>query len=386
MALLWCFSADCYVDYGTTNAYSRLTFGTGPLLAAGWSRYSSEWNVADIAALARNPAGLAYGGSAYAAHIGAQTYNNSYVLSPNPTFTAQSDGVVTYHMYTDDDAWQSGGHADAYYTLWLYAGGTAIMRVLFGQSLYYLNAAGSAWVGPVCVVSNPPAVQSWFTVMVRCKPGASGILTLAINNGTPVTVNLPASGQADEMYAASWDRIRLQGAAAAWAFSGRKYHYYSHICVWDDPDANDCQTAAKWIVTLRPTSDDAVGSWTQSTGANRFGCVDEVVYDPADYVETTTEPDEIRFGTTCASHNAAWTPPVVDGIAIAATGQGDGTLNASQTVVSSASGAGAVYGASTTTSTTALALPHQIVVTDPNTSGTLTKALVDALEFGIKAS
>lgn len=57
-------------------------------------------------------------------------------------------------------------------------------------------------------------------------------------------------------------------------------------------------TSTAAVQLLRPTSDISAGAWAPSSGSDLYAMLDEVAYDDADYIQTTSaSTSEVKFGT-----------------------------------------------------------------------------------------
>ena len=365
----------------------------GPLimLRDGW--YYGEAHSAcagNIVDSSRQPL-IGYGGSYRAMRLNGYTFGGTpkacYVYSPDPTFTAQSDGIFQFHFY----AAHYGYNDNMLPFFRLLSGTTIVLEVRFNGNrdgtlqLYYWNGSSLSLGLTTSATANE---DEWHSIAIRLKTGnTDGRIKVSIDGGTAED-----SGDLVMNHALAWNRFLCWSDGNS---SSSYYRYFAQFSVFTDTSDAMLETQ-KWVTQLRPTGDATApdSDWTGTPNGtpDLHDNVNEINFSASDYCTTIVDPpDEIRFypdyTETPANGgiNAAWDPPVIDGVVVNAVMRGDGTLNQGQAVVKC--GATSDYGDTTVLSGDSTLVPYEVHATKPGGGAWAKTDLTGtATEFGVKAS
>jgi hypothetical protein len=303
MALHWAWSFDVR---GTNQQYSD----------AGWSVGGGQM----ISAFARHPL-VGFGGADYSVLRNSSTH---FYVTPAFPKGALADGKFKFHVYAT--SWSTG----QYFSL-LDSTGTKTLLAIYPSvasgvsstfDVYAQEGGALVLRGTTTGVLN---TNTWHTIEIRFKPaGAAGEIQISLNEGTPETIVAAGAVGATS----PWARFATNGLNGV-------NTYTNMLTAWDS--AADT-TTNRWVATLRPVSDVAVGSYLNElgSGVNVYQSVDEAVPSTADYATSTTALDTIKFGVATSNIDPTWAPTTIDGVSVVCMARGELALNSAHPVLGKA--------------------------------------------------
>jgi hypothetical protein len=382
MALVHAFSPDI-VGNGALNEGGN--GGGKVLLDSDWTYTENNLNCyAQVRSSTRLPL-IGYGGSYRAIRMRGTTFGfgqKCYMYSPNPSFPAQADGIIQFHLYIQNYGYNDDGYT--FFALRTATGGPFEARFNTNGTISFYYWTGSAMAHGL-TTSDVVTLNGWHTLAIRFKAGTalSGLIWASIDGG-PVAKS--ASLSMGGVY--SWCRYVFMSDTS---YTDR---YYTQISVFDDISEAMVGTQ-KWVTQLRPTGDasapDTDWTGTPSSTPNLHDDVNQIDYVTSSYCSTVEDPaDELRFYPDYTETpgnggiNAAWDPPVIDGIVANAIMRGDGTLNQGSVVVET--GGTPLPGDVATINSAGSLVPPKVYATKPSGGAwTKTDLTGTAAEFGVKA-
>ena len=387
MALVWAFTFDGISSSGTFQdnnggAYYLLQDGWG---YSYWHNYSPDRCEAQLGYKPRQPL-VGYGGSTRALQVWGNTglFPQSYcwVYTKYAAFPGLDDGIFQFHYQQDNTSTLKIIDVlaeDGTVLFQLYPSGSNL-RVL------YRNTSGSMLEALVTVATI--GTYQWHTIALRMKCHATeGKVEVCVDGGVVATSTDLEMGAT--YGAKKWNRFILNGPYAA-QYSSR---YFAQLSVYDN-NGDNALSIQKWVAWAPARVDVDIGAWTDEAAGttNLYDGVDEIDIVNTDYCTTNgvgvpgSLEDEIWFSpNTDESINAAWAPLAIDGVCVNGVARGDGELGSGHLLVASAGNASPQAGTAKVLTTSSRLMPVLVQPTNP-AGGALTKALVNALEFGLKVN
>lgn len=330
--------------------------------ASGYLHYFGTIYSTAAVAFPRNPP-IGYGGMSG----GFACTPQGYINTPCPPKGALSDGGLQFHVYYAVPSFYNGSSyirlRDQYNStqlLELRANGTA------GDiNVYSHNTLRGA-------LSQPFAFNQWMVIGIRFKDDTvAGRIQVSIDG---VTV---------------FDYTGNTGGTDAW---GPVFFYYylngtaysTGWTWWDDPTNDEFLTKTWWIGTTVPASDAAAGGFSPSVGVDLYACVDDGFSTAPDYIESTTNPDEVRFGIDMTAVSPKWAPKNIAGVIVTPLATGQGYLDRGRVTINDGAGSSS-DGTDTNTTTGPTCTAADVFAVDA-TGADWTAASVGAHQYGVKVS
>jgi hypothetical protein len=235
-----------------------------------------------------------------------------------------------------------------------YHGGTRLIRIWNGTTLYYQIGTGGATPG-----ATPLATSTTYFLQVYIKiANSGGRIYSKINNA----LDYDYTGDTQPGSDTTIDRIRFGDC-----------NYYDNIVIDDSAMPEETE-----ICLLKPNGIGNSSSWTPTSGDN-YTCVDEVPYSDADYVSEDVA-DAIDTYTIDNSPADLVTVKCIQ-VQARARKDNDSLLDNMNIVVRS----DADYHGSDELLTTTFAEKTKVWETNPADSLPFEKTDIDALEIGVRA-
>lgn len=220
-------------------------------------------------------------------------------------------------------------------------------------------------------------LNKWHWIEAKITIGASGSIEVRVDQGpSDSDVFVSATGE-DFLHSSGDADIRfVQLSSPGGAATGFRY---DDIHILDTQGGvNDDFLGDGRIHHLRPTS-DVITDYTPSAGSDHYALVDETPWDDSDYIEsaTVTDVDQFGFGDLPTS------PDAVDFVFMQARAKKD--AGGTQMKLHIKSGSTTSTGSAKTLSTD-YEYHKEIWDTDPDSAGSWTEALVNALAGGVEVA
>lgn len=327
-------------------------------------------NMASTAAMPRNPP-PGYGG------MTRSVYMSSYNGFRTATFPQGSlaDGIVQFNYYR---AVQGDFEPLSEVVFSLYSSADVLLLQIRPTSTGTMGASTlTVYSGEGVMVSRGVTTEllrrgTWHTIGVRLQIGV-GQIDVTIDGVSALSL------AGDTQVASNWAKIQCLAGYYGTAVTG--------FSVWDNP-ADDALTVPRFIPSLRPVRDVDDGAWVNTAvppdQVNLYAYVDEDPPSTADYITTTTDPDEVHLGLETDDINANWAPSAIDGVEVIPMMRGDGTLNAGQAAIDD--GVNNLLGTIQATNLSSSFLPNDMFPLQADGVTAWTKAALESNSFGVRAS
>jgi hypothetical protein len=234
---------------------------------------------------------------------------------------AINDGIVQFHVY------MKGWNTSYSRVRLLSEGGTVLLELrpkvsftTFGVTAIECYSGEGSLTLRGTTVSAVWKLNTWMTVSIRFKPGATGYIQVGVDGRVDTIVNGDVTGATSDWRRVQWCSGAGGYVAEGWVVTG--------LSVWDDATADvDAMTLPYFHATLRPKTDEDVTGWTDEAGGttNLFDVVNNAAIDPAHYLKTVTG-EVLTFGVDTSDISASWNPDSIAGVNIMASMRGEGWL------------------------------------------------------------
>jgi hypothetical protein len=236
--------------------------------------------------------------------------------------------------------------------------GKAIIWIRSDGKLELVDGTGTSRGTSTSALSTGTTYRIDFTV-----PSASGVGSLRINESVEITTGTENWGGADGCYLILGKNVDTNGSGYTAQFD-------------DVVISNSAYAPSNYAIAHVNPDSDVSGSWTCSTGSDRYALVDDLPWSGADYITSNAAGSQQLMGMESAAAAG------VSGTISAVLGQWYARQDTSASSWSPQIKSGGTTVTATASDPGTAAHYTHVMETDPNTSSAWTTGGIDALQIG----